>query len=61
MSGTDLSGEEATGDGLGEPRPPASSTPAPPTYDLEDLLARLTRYNLHAEVGFGPPAGREAW
>ena len=33
--------------------------PAPPR--LEDLLAGVTRRNMHAEVDIGPAAGREAW
>lgn len=32
-----------------------------PTYDLNDLLAKVTRRNLHAEIDLGPAAGREAW
>jgi len=31
----------------------------PATYRLESLLAAVTRENLHDEVGFGGPAGRE--
>ncbi len=34
---------------------------ASPTYSLADLLARITRANLHEEVDSGPPLGREAW
>lgn len=33
--------------------------PAPPR--LADLLARVTRRNVHAEVKAGPPVGRELW
>jgi antitoxin MazE len=29
-------------------------------YRLEDLLKRITRRNLHKELDFGPPVGREA-
>ena len=32
-----------------------------PTYNLNDLLAKVTRRNLHGEVDLGPAAGREAW
>jgi len=32
-----------------------------PRYRLEDLLARVTRANLHPEVPSGPSVGREAW
>jgi antitoxin MazE len=28
---------------------------------LEDLLRRVTKRNLHGEVGTGPAVGREAW
>ncbi|HUA01507.1 MAG TPA: AbrB/MazE/SpoVT family DNA-binding domain-containing protein [Candidatus Aquilonibacter sp.] len=30
-------------------------------YDLEQLLAGITRENLHGEVDFGGPVGKEAW
>ena len=30
-------------------------------YDLDALLARVTPDNLHAEVSFGPPVGKEAF
>ena len=30
-------------------------------YDLTELVKRITRRNLHEEVDFGRPAGREAW
>jgi len=32
----------------------------PHDYDLDDLVARITPQNVHAEIGFGPPVGREA-
>lgn len=32
----------------------------PNDYDLDDLVARITPENVHAEVSFGPPVGREA-
>ncbi len=32
----------------------------PSDYDLNELVARITPENLHAEVGFGPPVGKEA-
>lgn len=28
---------------------------------LEDLLSRVTEENLHTEIDFGKPEGREAW
>jgi antitoxin MazE len=30
-------------------------------YSLEELLAQVTRNNLHSEVDFGAPAGKEVW
>lgn len=30
-------------------------------YLLEDLLARVTKKNLHSEVDFGAPVGKEVW
>jgi antitoxin MazE len=30
-------------------------------YSLEDLLARVTKKNLHSEVDFGMPVGKEMW
>lgn len=30
------------------------------TYDLDDLLAGITRRNAHAEISFGKPVGKEA-
>jgi antitoxin component of MazEF toxin-antitoxin module len=30
-------------------------------YSLEQLLERVTRKNLHAEVDSGTPAGKEIW
>jgi len=30
-------------------------------YSLQDLLARVTKKNLHAEVDFGAPVGKEVW
>jgi len=32
-----------------------------PTYTLEELLAGITKENLHAEVDTGSPTGKEAW
>ena len=29
--------------------------------NLDDLLARVTKDNIHGEVETGPPAGREVW
>jgi antitoxin MazE len=30
-------------------------------YSLEDLLARVTKKNLHSEVDFEAPLGKEVW
>jgi len=30
-------------------------------YSLEELLARVTKKNLHSEVDFGAPVGKEVW
>ncbi|HEV7798027.1 MAG TPA: AbrB/MazE/SpoVT family DNA-binding domain-containing protein [Pyrinomonadaceae bacterium] len=30
-------------------------------YSLEDLLARVTKKNLHSEVDFGASLGKEVW
>jgi antitoxin MazE len=30
-------------------------------YSLEELLARVTKNNLHSEVHFGAPVGKEVW
>ena len=30
-------------------------------YDLAELVKGITRENLHAEVAFGGPVGKEAW
>ncbi len=30
-------------------------------YDLAELVKGITRENLHAEVDFGGPVGKEAW
>ena len=30
-------------------------------YSLEELLARVTKNNLHSEVDFGAPVGKEVW
>jgi antitoxin MazE len=35
--------------------------PAQHEYRLEDMVAGITRRNLHAAVDFGAPVGREAW
>lgn len=32
-----------------------------PEYALEDLLALITPENIHDEVDWGAPVGREAW
>ena len=30
-------------------------------YKLKDLLRGITPENLHGEISFGPPVGREVW
>ena len=35
--------------------------PAQEQYSLEELLARVTKKNLHSEVDFGLPVGKEVW
>jgi antitoxin MazE len=30
-------------------------------YSLEELLARVTKDNIHEEIDLEPPMGREAW
>ena len=30
-------------------------------YDLDELLKKITRKNVHQEVEFGRPAGKETW
>lgn len=30
-------------------------------YDVNDLVRKITRKNLHAEVDFGRPVGKEIW
>ncbi len=30
-------------------------------YDLAAMVKRINRQNLHGEIDFGDPAGREAW
>ena len=30
-------------------------------YSLEELLARVTKNNLHSEIDFGAPVGKEVW
>jgi antitoxin MazE len=32
-----------------------------PAYTLESLLAGITDANLHADVDWGPPVGKEVW
>jgi antitoxin MazE len=32
-----------------------------PSFDLKDLLRRVTAKNVHKEVETGDPVGREAW
>ncbi|WP_157638491.1 hypothetical protein [Burkholderia ubonensis] len=31
------------------------------TYELKDLICGITPENLHDEVSFGRPVGREVW
>ncbi len=31
------------------------------TYDLNELLKRITSKNRHEAVDFGPPSGKEVW
>jgi len=31
------------------------------TYDLDELLKRITSKNMHRPVSFGPPSGKEVW
>lgn len=33
----------------------------PEAYSLEELLAAVTPENIHAEVDWGEPVGKEAW
>lgn len=33
----------------------------PPKPDLETMLAQITEDNLHSEMDFGPPTGKEVW
>ena len=35
--------------------------PAKPRYALADLVAGITKDNLHAETDLGRPAGNESW
>lgn len=32
-----------------------------PVYSLDALLAAITPDNLHEEIDFGPPVGKEVW
>lgn len=34
---------------------------APPEWTLEKLLSGVTKENLHREVDFGTPMGKESW
>ena len=31
------------------------------TYDLQAMLAQITPENLHEEIDWGPPQGKEVW
>ena len=35
--------------------------PVKPSYSLAELLAQVTKDNLHQEIETGPAAGNEAW
>lgn len=35
--------------------------PEVPGYRLDELLAKVTKANIHQEVKFGPPRGKEVW
>jgi antitoxin MazE len=32
-----------------------------PKYSVEEMLRGITPENLHGEIDFGPPVGREVW
>jgi antitoxin MazE len=32
-----------------------------PTYTLDELLAGVTKQNIHAEINIGSPVGKEVW
>jgi mRNA interferase MazF len=36
-------------------------TPVRPRWKLQQLLAGVSKKNVHSEVDSGPPVGREAW
>jgi antitoxin MazE len=35
--------------------------PSSPSYTLEELLAEVRPSNLHGEIDWGPPVGKEIW
>jgi antitoxin MazE len=35
--------------------------PEAPGYKLAELLAQVTKKNIHKEITFGPSAGKEVW
>jgi len=37
------------------------STIKEPEYTLEDLMKGVTKENMHAEIDWGKPMGREVW
>jgi antitoxin component of MazEF toxin-antitoxin module len=41
-------------------RIPAESAPEE-TYQLDDLLKGITKDNIHGEIDFGRPEGKEVW
>jgi antitoxin component of MazEF toxin-antitoxin module len=32
-----------------------------PTYELESLLSSINKSNIHKEISFGKPKGKEQW
>ena len=37
------------------------ATPVEPKLSLRELLSKVNKKNLHEEIDFGPPIGREIW
>lgn len=35
--------------------------PAEPHYDIEEMVASITDEQIHGEIDWGPPVGREVW
>lgn len=67
LEGIDKKWQEATGypwlDGRDchEIVKEAEGDPCEPDFTLEDLLAGITPENVHEEVRFGKPRGKEIW